>query len=1080
MKRGQGISKPVLVLVSAGVVFCLLLLWYGSSRRTRSPEEVATSPPPSESSSPAARNPTEPAILPKGELPPVVPISLAGVLVGPENDQWEKSKAFLSMPRGTQDFGGIEFWLEGVIQLQSQSAKDDNRNFREKVVIPLNQTNVAGTKIEIVQRGSNVASVHLLGATRFDGDPDSTVADLVWRYTDGATRRTPVKFGNHVRDWIRDPYETPAYLPYAFSKVIWREALPTKPGRMLRLYRFSYANPEPAKVIRQLEFISAMQSTYLFIVGVTLDPLKLGERPDDSPNLEPTDAIPPNQLEVLVQNSDGQPIPEAKVWLQIQPKSDNYKTWLETTVVTDSYGIARINFAPFDKADRLEVNATHDDYGSRKVTWSPRAGDTIPSRYTLTLRAGVKIGGVVVDSGDGPITGAKISLYRFWSGGEEINKKGEQVDFPSQTIATDAQGNWQAKGLPAELLDHIGFGIKHTDFTGTNFIVGSSGNIEKQLRAGTFKVVLRGGLEVRGRVTDETDIAIPSATVWAGRRYGDERQQKKTDVQGRFDFRNLSEGDVQFSVTAKGRKPEVKTVSVKPGMEEIVFKLSRGQLIHALVQNEASEPLPGTRVSLESPGSGLAEAYEFNATTDKEGRFEWDGAPDEPVQFYFYKAGYEQKRGQKLEPNKENIVTLRKGRKIEGWVLDATTEKPITKFRVGMGRYHGTDQFYADYPGMKDYADPNGMFTLELTDELNNGIKAEADDYAEKIEKLPEAQDRVVQVVLRLKPSPALRAVLVTPEGVPVAGGTVALTTGKPGGMGVILRKGRLSSPGSQAKIVTSDASGQFTLPSPPESGLVIGVAEMGFATATIQQVRDSGRLVLQTYGRIEGTFSVGGQPVAGQDFMFSMLNISIGLDWGNYKATTDADGRFTIDAVPPGAGQIVRLVQTSSMSWMHSHVTDVIVEPGKTTQVTLGDSGAVLKGHVSFETPPADGEKLTISGTMNSAMPERPQNFQNAEAAQAFFSSPEWQAQMKQMKHFGVSVNADGSVMLDSIPPGTYTLNITATKPGLQPWQGIPVAQGQTTVTVPENANPSFPISLGEIILKPPPQPQAGQLVPR
>jgi hypothetical protein len=135
----------------------------------------------------------------------------------------------------------------------------------------------------------------------------------------------------------------------------------------------------------------------------------------------------------------------------------------------------------------------------------------------------------------------------------------------------------------------------------------------------------------------------------------------------------------------------------------------------------------------------------------------------------------------------------------------------------------------------------------------------------------------------------------------------------------------------------------------------------MGFALAPIQQVRDSGRLVLQAFGRIEGTFTIGGQPVAGHEFMFSMMKSGISLDFGTYKATTDEAGRFNINQVPAGEGQIVRLIKTTPNSWMHSHSTDVIVEPGKTTQVTLGDSGAVLKGHVSFETPLPDDEKLTI-----------------------------------------------------------------------------------------------------------------------
>jgi hypothetical protein len=51
------------------------------------------------------------------------------------------------------------------------------------------------------------------------------------------------------------------------------------------------------------------------------------------------------------------------------------------------------------------------------------------------------------------------------------------------------------------------------------------------------------------------------------------------------------------------------------------------------------------------------------------------------------KQGYESKRGQTLKTGEENIITLQKGRKVQAWVVDADTEKPITKFRAGVGRH---------------------------------------------------------------------------------------------------------------------------------------------------------------------------------------------------------------------------------------------------------------------------------------------------------------------------------------------------------------------------------------------------------
>ena len=545
--------------------------------------------------------------------------------------------------------------------------------------------------------------------------------------------------------------------------------------------------------------------------------------------------------------------------------------------------------------------------------------------------------------------------------------------------------------------------------------------MDQELRAGTFKVVLRRGSWVAGRVIDESGNPIAGATVAAGKYNYPGSQETKTDARGTFGFRNLSLGEIPFSALAKGRKPEIRTVEVKPDMPEILFRLGRGQIVRGIVKAESGDPVADVRIALESKTGGVSDTYQLELHSDKDGRFEWDGAPDEALNFCFLKTGYEAKRRQTLKPNEENVITLRHARKIEGRVLDAATEQPVTKFRVGIGPYSGADSFHADYPGMKDYADANGRFTLEPSEESIGAVKAEADDYAAQVERLPEAQNGVVQVVLRLKASAALHGVLVAPDGAPVAGGTVAISSGQPGGMPT-LKNARLVDNSRQGKVVTTDAAGGFVLPSPPETGTVMAAEEKGFGFASVQQVRDSGRLVLQAYGRIEGTYTRNGQPVAGQEFTLSMRDPAISFDWGQYKATTDENGRFTFDRVPPGAGQVMRLISTSPNSWTHSYGADVKVLPGQTAQVALGDSGATLTGRIRFESPPAEGEKLKPPGQSSTVLPPLPGRM-SAEEARAYSQTPEGKARSRQAKTFVINIADDGSWNVDSIPPGTYRI---------------------------------------------------------
>ena len=106
----------------------------------------------------------------------------------PENDQWDKDSAVKAIPRGKQVFGGVEFRLEGMIQLQSKARQGRPADYRQTIVVPLAETNVTAAGTQVVQRGSNVAAVHLLGATRYGGAGECDMAQVVWRYADGSAR----------------------------------------------------------------------------------------------------------------------------------------------------------------------------------------------------------------------------------------------------------------------------------------------------------------------------------------------------------------------------------------------------------------------------------------------------------------------------------------------------------------------------------------------------------------------------------------------------------------------------------------------------------------------------------------------------------------------------------------------------------------------------------------------------------------------------------------------------------------------------------------------------------------------------
>lgn len=1060
----ERISRSVLVIVITGIVLAGLITWKGLSRheKTAPPEnsrgvveaETAAS---NDVSARAAAAPTKNKMV----LRDLVPLPLDTILTEAENGMWKSDKGFSSMPRGTQSFGGIEFHIEGLLQMQGNVSESRRQKYRNHMALPLAEAGVTNAEI---------GSLHFLGGTEFQTDPGAEVAEVVWRYLDGGTRRSRLIYNEQIRDWYRIPYEEPAHLPYEHTKVIWRANEPTATGRWLRLYRVTVGNPEPKKAVRQIELTSGRSAATLFIVAATLDPLGPGMRPDDSPDLEPTDPIPPRYLDVGVQTSEGQPLAKANVKVSYRLKTDKGAA-PSKQLPTDGSGLARIAYPP-NNLSTLSITASHDDFASRKMSWDIGAGDVVPASYQIKLSAGVNIGGFIVDENNSPIADAKLSFHRFWMGGEDMNRKGEQPDFTTRNTTSDFQGAWQMKDLPGDLLGNIGFNVDHPDFLSTNLTVGRNDATEKQLRAGTMKIVMYRGLDVRGMVTDENGNPLSDVTVWAGNRFSRERHQTNSDSAGRFVFQTIAQGDMPFSAMAKGRKPVSKTFRVHPGMSDVVLKLEVGGIIKGIVQNQAGEPIPDVQMSLENNGPNES-AYEFSTKTGADGRFLWDGAPDEEMQFYFGKSGYAQKRGVRLKLNEENVVTLRKPREVQGQVVDAQSGQSVTNFNAAPGHSYGldSDQFYSNYTGTRDFSDANGQFTLSLDEEDQNAIQVSAHDYANQTQSIPRDQEDVIKMEFRLKPSPALNGTVIGTDGVPLPGVQVALTKAGFGGSSISWRGGKLSKNGSGPPLVVTSSEGKFTVGPPPESGgFVVALGESGFGSATVEEVRGSGILMLQPFGQVEGTFTIAGQPVSGRELMFTLQNLGIMTDFDKFKVATDDDGKFKFEKVPAGEGQLVRLIKTSPNSWMHSHNTTVTVQPGQTTYVNLGDSGAVIKGRVRLETPPSDDEPLTITGSLHTVM-DKPPSFGSPDEASAFYKSPEWMARMKQQKYFAVLVNADGSFVLDSIPPGSYALNMNAAPAGnpFGPRPGMPSTTRAVNLTVPDNPDPMAPIDVGEIVLSRP-----------
>jgi hypothetical protein len=123
-----------------------------------------------------------------------------------------------------------------MIQLQGGASKEwKNRSYRERVNIPLTLTNSPTVR----SNSSNAAATPRACICSAAHDMKVKLApwppNLVWRYTDGTSATTPIRFNVHMRDWIRDAFEQPDRLPYPHTKVIWTIPIPASRSRVAPL-----------------------------------------------------------------------------------------------------------------------------------------------------------------------------------------------------------------------------------------------------------------------------------------------------------------------------------------------------------------------------------------------------------------------------------------------------------------------------------------------------------------------------------------------------------------------------------------------------------------------------------------------------------------------------------------------------------------------------------------------------------------------------------------------------------------------------------------------------------------------------
>ena len=167
-----------------------------------------------------------------------------------------------SLPKGRQVFSGVPFEVSGILQLSGLKLEEWGRTEYPQAI----------NKIKIGQRCQRLHLLHGAGGVF---DPHGlTIAKLVLHYADNSSRELEIKNGVHVRDWWGDPKQT---VTGTNSTLAWTGTNPAlkkyggpRPGN-LRIYETTFENPQPQIEIRMIDYVSAMENSSPFMIGLTIE-----------------------------------------------------------------------------------------------------------------------------------------------------------------------------------------------------------------------------------------------------------------------------------------------------------------------------------------------------------------------------------------------------------------------------------------------------------------------------------------------------------------------------------------------------------------------------------------------------------------------------------------------------------------------------------------------------------------------------------------------------------------------------------------------------------------------------------------
>jgi len=765
-------------------------------------------------------------------------------------------------------------------------------------------------------------------------------------------------------------------------------------------------------------------------------------------------------------------------------------TWLDGTV--------RVRRpATLDAAIHVAVICKGFAPASVEWNWQEDPDETIPHEYTLRLEKGLTIGGVVQDTAGNPIAGACL---RPWF---DTKKDSRDLVFPYQAI-TDSQGRWRCGQIPAQF-ENLRINVSHTEHADLRI---DSRRLSSQLASlqdctGVF--VMQPGLPVQGRVIDAEGRPIFGAHVGLG--FLDPTDvstsgnvtllpptsQTRTDDDGRYRFAPCSPGKIRLLVAASGCVSQRREIDLQPGTADADFLLSPGSPVKIHVVDPGGTPLAGAFVRGDNDGCSRYEPIVTETKeTDGDGRWSSGNSPEAEMPLEIGLSGYMTVHQRFAAREEEYVVVLPHSIRISGRALDGVSNEPIQKVFVSLKRIRSEKEPRSmGVPSLN--VNEKGEYELTFdnllgVDQVSWQLCVQAPGYEAQFSRPFETKEGSQMFDFALAKGKALSGVVKRPDGSPVAGAKVAVSTVSEANEDDRCETNAPSSP--EQTVTTGD--GRFELPMPSKPFTLHVEHDLGVAAIAAKDFETRGEIVLRPWARVEGIIR-GSVVEPGRERETISLHREKPKETDthpqetdlfterHFSADPDSAGSFVFKEIPPGRYEISPSVHEFPvvdgqwfLEWRQQYIDAV---EGQTTHVEFIRKGRSVTGTAVM--PPAGSREISVAGGCGCLLFQRPyiptpKEIAEASAAAREALEKEWlaseagKAADRAAHNYCVRVEANGSLTTKDVAPGVYKLMLELRSKRKSPddW-GEQVAWFAQEVTIPEaDAASDIPFDLGKLTL--------------